>query len=319
MIKEIKDITFITLVKDNLADSYLLINYLKKNKINFNHIIADGGKKKQETIFKNLKNPLLRYYYFGYDKTYLDLFKKIQKSLQKINTKYVYFLDQGDYLNFNQVIKSAKFLDINKNYSCSIGKVFNFKYLKNRMIIIDQLYTEKKYCKNKIVFKRLIENFHFRSYHALHKTKILKNSISIIVKFKLLEPRTAEFIIDSNNLINGNTHTLENTILLHNATSAKGGGPSLHKKYTTRQIWYGTYFKNKINKILKNLFKLNKLKTNNNELRKIHDLFYKYDILHNSQALLNNNIFKRIKKRINLILFKDNYLKLFLKELNAKL
>ena len=39
-----------------------------------------------------------------------------------------------------------------------------------------------------------------RSYHALHKTKILK-SISVITNLKVVEPRTAEFIIDTNNLI----------------------------------------------------------------------------------------------------------------------
>lgn len=281
-----------------------------------NHLIADGSKKSQKKIFEDLSNPKLNYYYFGYDRSYFDLYKKIQKSLKKVKTKYVYFLDQGDYVNFKEIRKSIKFLDENKNYSCSLGDVFNFKFFKNQMIIISKLYKKKIIYKKKLL-DRLTKNFHFRSYHALHKTKILKKSISMIVKLKIKEPRTAEFIIDANNLINGNIHTFNKTLLLHNASKNISGKTTLNNIHKTRKIWYKVFLKKNFKTILKKLFKLNNLKINKEDIAKIHNLFLINDIFVSEKQ--NNIIFKRIKDRINLLVFKDKNLKFFLRSLNEKL
>ena len=311
-----KNVTFISLLKDNKDDSELLIKYIKQSKLFLNHLIADGSKKNQKKIFEDLSNPKLSYYYFGYDRSYFDLYIKIQKSLKKVKTKYVYFLDQGDYVNFKEISKSIKFLDKNKNYSCSLGDVFNFKFFKNQMIIISKLYKKKIIYKKKLL-DRLTKNFHFRSYHALHKTKILKKSISMIVKLKIKEPRTAEFIIDSNNLINGNIHTFNNTLLLHNASKNISGKSTLNNMHKTRKIWYEIFLKKNFKTILKKLLKLNNLKINEQDIAKIHSLFLKNSIFVNEKQ--SNIIFKRIKDRINLLVSRDNNLKIFLRSLNEKL
>ena len=48
--KSLKNVTFISLLKDNEDDTGLLVNYLKKKNLNFNHIISYGSKKSQKTI-----------------------------------------------------------------------------------------------------------------------------------------------------------------------------------------------------------------------------------------------------------------------------
>ena len=62
---DFKNITLISLVKDNKEDSKTLIDYLLVNKLKIHHIIADGSKYKQEKIFNKLKNPLKKYSYYG--------------------------------------------------------------------------------------------------------------------------------------------------------------------------------------------------------------------------------------------------------------
>lgn len=314
MFKSLKNVTFISLLKDNEDDSSLLVNYLKKKKLNFNHIISDGSERSQKKIFKDLKNPFLKYYYFGYDHSYLDLYKKIKKSLNKVNTKYVYFLDQGDYLNFEVLNKSIKLLEKNKNYSCCIGRVFNFKIVKNQIVLISELYKEK-INNHKEYFQRIINNFHMRSYHALHKTKILKKSISIITNLKVEEPRTAEFIIDTNNLINGNMCVLKNTILLHNASKAIKGKSSLNKKHDNRKIWYDTYLQKNFKKIFQRLFASNSLEIKIDKIKKFDIFFKKNDILVHTNK--KNSLINRFHNRIRLIsIKKQNNVKHFLKSIN---
>ena len=261
-----------------------------------------------------MKNPFLKYYYFGYDHSYLDLYKKIKKSLNKVNTKYVYFLDQGDYLKFEVLNKSIKLLEKNKNYSCCIGRVYNFKIVKNQIVLISELYKEK-INNHKEYFQRIINNFHMRSYHALHKTKILKKSISIITNLKVKEPRTAEFIIDTNNLINGNMCVLKNTILLHNASKAIKGKSSLNKKHDSRKIWYDIYLQNNFKKIFQRLFRSNSLKIKNDKIKKFDIFFRKNDILVNANK--KNKLINRFHNRIRLMIFKkQSNIKHFLKSIN---
>ena len=314
MVKSFKNVTFISLLKDNEDDTDLLVNYLKKKNLNFNHIISDGSKKSQKKLFKDLKNPFLKYYYFGYDNSYLDLYKKIKKSLNKVNTKYTYFLDQGDYLNFKVLNSAIKLMEKNKNYSCCIGKVYNFKIIKNKIILISKLYKEKIIYKKKY-FQRIIKNFHMRSYHALHKTRVLKKSISIITNLKVQEPRTAELIIDINNLINGNMFVLKNTMLLHNASKAKKGKSSLNKKHDSRKIWYEIYLQNKFEIIFKKLFKSNYLRIKNDKIKRFKEFFKKDDILVNANK--KNNLISRFHNRLMLMLFKkEKNIKFFLRSIN---
>ena len=313
MTLDFKNITLISLVKDNKEDSKILIDYLLVNKLKIHHIIADGSKYKQEKIFNKLKNPLKKYSYYGEDKKYSDLYKKIYFSLKKTKTKYVYFFDQGDFLNFNTLKKCRYFLDKNKDYSCSLGKIYNFKFQKKNIKIISKLY-EKKIIKKKLLFDRIKKNFHFRSYHALHRTEVLTKSLKVIRSLNINEPRSAEFIIDFNNLINGKVHTVNKTLLIHNATEA-------HKKsfinriHKTRHAWYNSYFKYYFYKAIRMLMNLNLYKITKKQIENIQVNFIKNDI-EESIYINKSRFFKRIKARITILMNIDNELNNFINKIN---
>ena len=95
-----KKITFIILLKDNPQQSKKLINYINNLPFKINIVIADGGKYKQQKIFQNISYAKKIYFYSGYDKNILTMYKKIHRALKIIKTEFIYFLDPGDFLNF---------------------------------------------------------------------------------------------------------------------------------------------------------------------------------------------------------------------------
>ena len=183
--KFLKKITFISLIKDNPEDTLILLKYLSSLNFKISHLIADGSKNNQKRIFEKFNNLKFKYYYFGEDKDYKALYKKIYKTLNKVKTKYVYFLDQGDYLNFDTLISFQKVMEMNNQFSCALGEVFNFKIKNEEIKLISKNIYNFKITKTKSALSRVLSNFQSRSYHALHKTNILKKSVNIINKFKI--------------------------------------------------------------------------------------------------------------------------------------
>ena len=167
---DFRNITFIILVKDNVQQSKNLINYLNKLPFKLRIIVADGSKYKQELIFKNLKASKKIYFYSGLDKNILKMYKKIFKALKYVKTKFVFFLDQGDYLNFVTLKKCEDKLLKDKSISIAIGNIYNFTDDKDNFTIRSKIYKRKPII-NKNLLQRLTSNFHLRSYHGLHRKK----------------------------------------------------------------------------------------------------------------------------------------------------
>jgi len=310
------DITFISLIKDNEPDTLLLLNYLSKLNIKISHIVADGSKKKQKYLFDKYRNLEFKYFYFGEDKSYIDLYKKIYFSLKKVKTSYVYFLDQGDYLNFDALKIFYEILKKNKEYSCALGEVYNFKVIKKKIIINSGNLYNYNFYKSKFAQKRIIKNFISRTYHSLHKTKILKNSLNIICKLSLNEPRSAELIIDFNNLLNGNVFKSDDIMLIHNASNNSNEKTSLNAKYKTRKIWFERFFKYKFNEILNILSKINRLNFTKNQIANIYDHFEKSDIKFN-EAQNKFTLLRNIVQKISITYSRNTNLKKFVKFLDG--
>ena len=217
---DFRNITFIILVKDNVQQSNNLINYLNKLPFKLRIIVADGSKYKQELIFKNLKASKKIYFYSGLDKNILKMYKKIFKALKYVKTKFVFFLDQGDFLNFEILKKCEKILIDDNKKSVAIGNVYNFISKKKKIIIKSKLYKRKP-IKETDLIKRLKKNYHLRSYHGLHRTKILNETVKIIIKNDLNDSRSCEFVMDTNNLFFGNFVKINRVYLLHEAPKIK--------------------------------------------------------------------------------------------------
>lgn len=304
------NITFIVLVKDNLYQSVKLIDYVNKLPFKLKLIIADGSKDKQEKIFKNIKTKNKSYFYSGYDKNILSMYKKINKSLKKVQTSFVYFLDQGDYLNFVTLKKCENKLRKDKSISIAIGNIYNFTDDKNNFTIRSKLYKRKPII-NKKLLPRLTSNFHLRSYHGLHRTKVLENSIKIILKHNLNDSRSSEFVMDTNNLVYGNFSLINDILLLHESPKIKKIH-TINKKFSSREKWFKDYFSYIIKGILKDILSYNYINSNKILLNKLVEYFFINDIQYNIKKK-KLSVLSRIIDKTKILFKKDIKLNKFIK------
>ena len=112
----------------------------------------------------------------------------------------------------------------------------------------------KEIINNKSTFKRLKNNFHFRSYYCLHRTKNLKKFYNLVVRHKLNDPRSAEFIVDIGTLLVGQVHLINECSLLRCSDNKYIVHPiSLETRF---EWFFKRMFTN--NKILKDILNINK-------------------------------------------------------------
>ena len=206
------------------------------------------------------------------------MYKKIFKALKYVKTKFVFFLDQGDFLNFEILKKCEKILIDDNKKSVAIGNVYNFISKKKKIIIKSKLYKRKP-IKETDLIKRLKKNYHLRSYHGLHRTKILNETVKIIIKNDLNDSRSCEFVMDTNNLFFGNFVKINRVYLLHEAPKIKKH--LIKRKYASREIWFKKYFSKIFKKVLRDLFIFHKIAVNNIVLDEIFKYFLIYDIEYN--------------------------------------
>ena len=250
-----KSTTLLITLKDNISFTKKLIKYLNIQSIKINILVADGSKKKQYSLFKNLKHNY-KYFYFGEDKNIQDYYLKVFRSLKKIDTKFIFFCDQDDYINFNVLKKKESFLIKNSNFSAAKGTLYNFKNPKKNIIsLIGKSYPKELNNKKKL-FSRLMFNFHFRSYYCLHRKKNLMQTFKIITKNKITDVRSAEFIMDINTLLFGEVYITKECSLIRWAGNKYGLHP-IKKYHDSRFKWFfNKIFKNKF--LLKEIILLNK-------------------------------------------------------------
>ena len=247
-----KKTTLLITLKDEEELTKRLIKYLNYQNLKINILIADGSINKQQKLFYSLKHKY-KYFYFGEDKNHRKYYLKIHMALKKIKSDYVLFCDQDDFINFECLKKKENFLSKNSIFSAAKGLMYNFQNNKEKILLTERSYP-KEVINNKSTFKRLRNNFHFRSYYCLHRTKNLKKFYNLVVKNKLNDPRSAEFIVDIGTLLIGQVHLVNEYSLLRCSDNKYIVHP-ISKE--TRTKWFFTkMFTN--NKILKDILSINK-------------------------------------------------------------
>ena len=247
-----KKTTLLITLKDEKELTKRLIKYLNNQSLKINILIADGSINKQQKLFYSLKHKY-KYFYFGEDKNHSKYFLKIYLALKKIKTDYVLFCDQDDFINFECLKKKENFLVQNSIFSAAKGMIYNFQSSKKKNLLMERSYTPE-IINNKSTFKRLKNNFHFRSYYCLHRTKNLEKFYNLVIKHKLNDARSAEFIVDIGTLLVGQVH-LDNECSLLRCSDNKY---IVHPiSLETRFEWFfKRMFTN--NKILKDILNINK-------------------------------------------------------------
>ena len=208
-----KSTTLLITLKDNISFTKKLIKHLNLQSISIKIFIADGGKKKQHSLFKKLKHKH-KYYYFGEDKNIHDYYLKVFKSLKKIDSQFIFFCDQDDYINFETLKKKETFLIKNKSFSAAKGILYSFQNNKKNLISLIGKSYPKEINNKKKLFSRVVFNFHFRSYYCLHRKKNLIQVFRIVTKNKIIDVRSAEFIMDLNTLMSGQIHLIKECSLI---------------------------------------------------------------------------------------------------------
>ena len=244
--------TLLITLKDEEELTKRLIKYLNYQSLKINILIADGSINKQQKLFYSLKHKY-KYFYFGEDKNLNKYYLKIYLALKKIKTDYVLFCDQDNFINFECLKKKENFLTKNSIFSAAKGLMYNFQNNKEKNLLTEKSYP-REIINNKSTFKRLRNNFHFRSYYCLHRTKNLKKFYNLVVENKLNDPRSAEFIVDIGTLLIGQVYLVNEYSLLRCSDNKYDVHPI---SLETRTEWFfKRIFTN--NKILKDILSINK-------------------------------------------------------------
>ena len=297
---ELKHTSFLILVKDEIFFSKKLVKYINSKKVNAEFIIADGSKRKQNKIFDKLKSKK-KYYYFGEDKNTEKFFLKILKGIQRCSKKFIFFCDQDDLVNFKTIKKHEDFLIKNKNYSAVRGLVYNFTYFNNKVKLLEKTYSNYK--DSNIFLIRHLLNVNFRAYYNLRRKSDLIKIYKLVVKYKLNDFRSVEFINDILTLRFNRIKSFNKEIsVLRWAGVKKRDAKKGHitvQNHKTRFDWFKFFFskyKNLIIKILNEEIKIFK----NFNVFKIYILFV--DVFYNFLAKNTNRVINKFKndKDINL-------------------
>ena len=93
----------------------------------FQVFICDGGNDKnlEEKLTKlSERYEKITYQKFNYYENYNNFYEKFYFAVENIKTKYIYIAEDDDYLIYENIYNSIKFLDQNDDYVCSGGKNF---------------------------------------------------------------------------------------------------------------------------------------------------------------------------------------------------
>ena len=126
-----KDFTLLLLIKGRHDFTNRWVSYMRKIKFPFPILIADGQDDDYtENLLKiiNADNLLsITYLRFNTHGGYLDYYKMIGSALKEVNTKFVMWCDNDDFVLLNGLKSNLEFLRSNKNYISCGSRILNFE------------------------------------------------------------------------------------------------------------------------------------------------------------------------------------------------
>jgi glycosyltransferase domain-containing protein len=193
-VKKNSDITILLTIFNRIDYTNKWLDYAELSTFPFKIFISDGGNIKNIKKKLDIKNRKLDITYkkFKYYKNYNYFFEKYYQSVKKIKSKYIFIAEDDDYIFSNSIIKSAKFLDKNKQFSCAKGINCLGELIRNN----DKILALSLRCDSNKKYKsissnssdiRLIEYYkkkYLTIYNALHRKE------SLLKTFKILNSRS---------------------------------------------------------------------------------------------------------------------------------
>ena len=187
-----KDLTILLIIKGRDLYTLRWLYYANEIKLPYDIYIADGKpNKKIIQILENKNNfPHINYKHVLYDdSSYKMFYQKIFNSLENINTKYVMFSDNDDFLMPKGINKNVEFLNLNKDYIGASGIIGFFQISNEKMKLEKSLlgtpnfafYNEGAYKPRSINKKTILERIQMASelynitYYSVFRTEKIKN------------------------------------------------------------------------------------------------------------------------------------------------
>ena len=181
------DVTLLLTIYNRRDFTLRWIDFIQKFNCPFNIYICDGGNDeflKRKLINISKKNNKIKYRKFKYYKNFKNFHEKFYQSTKEIKTKYTYLCEDDDFVIFENINRSKKFLDKNKDYTCSGGQSYNIELIENNFILARQEHNKNLSFKDKSKFKRVCKviNKMQSNYNCLHRTKNLNRTFKLINK-----------------------------------------------------------------------------------------------------------------------------------------
>ena len=91
--------------------------------------VSDGGSGNFVRDYiknRNFKNIKVQYKKYKYYKNFKNFIEKFLLSTKKIKTKYTYLCEDDDFIIFENILKSFRYLEKNPDFVCSGGIVYGF-------------------------------------------------------------------------------------------------------------------------------------------------------------------------------------------------
>ena len=248
------------------SNNYLdrALSYLNLKKCNFKIFISDGSKKRfnVETIKKKYENLKIIYNYFGYDNHYSRFLKKMYNSLKKIDTKYIYWLCDDDFvsldvLNFGlKKINKSKLIFFGgrvKNFSIADAsdiwseiKIENYQYSKLS-------YKDIRSFKSVNLISRLKNLRKFQPYEGIISRKVLLNVFYYADKLMVKNAHDFALLFKTIPLISGKIYHTNRTILYRQVNVLESQGSNLASDYKSN---IKKYFDANLYNLSNNLIKI---------------------------------------------------------------
>lgn len=189
-------LTILLPVKDRPSFTIRCLRYFNEIHCEYRIIIADGSLNEDTLVAiesKRFSNIDYEYLRFPPDYTYKDFILKMNKALAVIDSDYIYWACDDDFINFDCLKKGILFLDQNLDYSMYTGQVLNFeipcahginKHF-GEIIIGDNIYSMPINVEQNEVINRLSSFHSLKPFEAIHRTSNLESVFHKAFEFKI--------------------------------------------------------------------------------------------------------------------------------------
>lgn len=198
----IKDkLTLLLVLKGRHKFTERWLRYANIHLKNYKVLIADGSTEndKYNLDKSKFKNLILNKPNFPHDNTIEIFIKKIKSSLEMIDTKYVLYCENDDFMIDKSINEVLNFLENNPDYVSGRGKIYDFS-ISSINEVYGKIISVKKFHDYQLInqenildrLKNFSENKH-GLFHNIIRTNALKELIDLVNENKFFDLITFQY------------------------------------------------------------------------------------------------------------------------------